>query len=320
MQVGIAGEIRAVVYRADGSIKTDTGFQKNLILNKGLDFFGGGEGSNMLGFCSIGSGNSAPAITQTSLDAHLMTKSLDGLVKNSDYLDDATGVYKTFATGEFRFVATEAMNVSEVGLSSKAGGAYMCTRALIKNTLGDPITVSVIATEVLVVYYTIYQIYSLIDVNRQINVVTNTEGNIPYNTKTRLHFVGHSGYGDIVGRPLADASSLTYFNIDNKASTTDIVSLTANAFPFFENSRSAAWAISLSTYVPGSYKRVYNITIDLAGGNNAAGIRSMLFVTTMGMWQVRFGKVDGDGTIMKTADFRNTFPLEISWGRYEGEL
>ena len=38
--IGMAGEFRVVVKRADGSTKIDTGYQKNLILNQGLDFFG----------------------------------------------------------------------------------------------------------------------------------------------------------------------------------------------------------------------------------------------------------------------------------------
>lgn len=37
--MGMAGEFRVVVKRADGSVKTDTGYQKNLILNQGLGFF-----------------------------------------------------------------------------------------------------------------------------------------------------------------------------------------------------------------------------------------------------------------------------------------
>lgn len=40
MRVGVAGEFRCVVTKADGTIKTDTGYQRNIILNQGLDFFG----------------------------------------------------------------------------------------------------------------------------------------------------------------------------------------------------------------------------------------------------------------------------------------
>ena len=51
--MGIAGEFRVVVKRADGSTKIDTGYQKNLILNQGLDFFGGGRGDYMTQYLSL---------------------------------------------------------------------------------------------------------------------------------------------------------------------------------------------------------------------------------------------------------------------------
>lgn len=70
-EVGIAGEVRCVITRADGSVKADTGFQKNLILNQGLEFFGGGKGTFINTYCAIGSGNSTPTITQTQLDAYI---------------------------------------------------------------------------------------------------------------------------------------------------------------------------------------------------------------------------------------------------------
>ena len=46
--IGMAGEFRCVVKKSDGSTKIDTGYQKNLILDQGLDFFGGGNGDNMM--------------------------------------------------------------------------------------------------------------------------------------------------------------------------------------------------------------------------------------------------------------------------------
>lgn len=60
--MGMSGEFRCVVKRADGSTKIDTGYQKNLILNQGLDFFGGSNGSDMMAYCVIGSSQANFAI------------------------------------------------------------------------------------------------------------------------------------------------------------------------------------------------------------------------------------------------------------------
>mgnify|MGYP007002822680 CR=1 FL=1 len=70
--MGMTGEFRCVVKRADGSTKIDTGYQKNLILNQGLDFFGFGTNvgnvESIMNYCIIGSGNSTPTYAQNKLD------------------------------------------------------------------------------------------------------------------------------------------------------------------------------------------------------------------------------------------------------------
>ena len=91
MQVhtGMAGEFRCVVQKADGSIKLDTGVQKNLILNQGLEFFGGVNGSGM-NYCIIGTGNSTPTIHQTKLDypISIVGRSTTCLLYTSDAADE----------------------------------------------------------------------------------------------------------------------------------------------------------------------------------------------------------------------------------------
>lgn len=67
MHSAFAGEVRFVVEN-NGVKKLDTGFNKNIILNQGLHFFGGGNGGDMMTYCLVGSGNSAPTVTQNQLD------------------------------------------------------------------------------------------------------------------------------------------------------------------------------------------------------------------------------------------------------------
>ena len=85
--MGVAGEFRCVVKRADGSTKIDTGYQKNLILNQGLDFFGGVKGTDMMQYCVIGSGNSQPVYTQNKLDTAI--KGVSGTTFSTKYDYDA---------------------------------------------------------------------------------------------------------------------------------------------------------------------------------------------------------------------------------------
>ena len=67
--IGMAGEFRCVVKRADGSTKIDTGYQKNLILDQGLDYFGSDDTTySFNNACVVGTGNCIPKVTQTKLD------------------------------------------------------------------------------------------------------------------------------------------------------------------------------------------------------------------------------------------------------------
>ena len=86
-EIGVAGEVRCVVTKAEGTVKIDTGYHKNLILNQGLDFFGGGKGSIINQSCAIGAGNSTPLITQTKLDSYI--SQADGTDATSRRLSDS---------------------------------------------------------------------------------------------------------------------------------------------------------------------------------------------------------------------------------------
>lgn len=327
MNLGIAGEFRAVVLTADGEVKSDTGLQRNLITNRGMDFFGGGYGTDMFAYCLIGAGNQAPAVTDLELQSYLtnrppeQSKAIDF---KYNYLEDGSGLYKTSRTSEYRFVAESEMNVAEVGLASTRSGSSsnytydLCTRALIKNAGGSPTSITVLATEVLVIYYTLYQFFNIADVIKTINVVSNTDGNIPYTTTARLAVVGDGGYGRIVGRALAVTDRTSDFK--RKYSQSNLPLVAKESYPSsFDSSRLYA-VESFQPYVAGSNRRVYNIAFDLTNGNDPAGLRTLAISTTMGAWQIQYGSVVGDDPIMKTADHRLNLPIEFSWGRYVGDL
>lgn len=326
MNLGIAGEFRAVVLTADGEVKSDTGLQRNLITNRGMDFFGGGYGESMFAYCLIGAGNQTPAVTDLELQSYITYETPKQAIAANfkyNYLDDGSGLYKTSCTREYRFVAANEMNVAEVALASKRTGSSgavfdLCTRALIKNAGGNPTSITVLATEVLVIYYTLYQFFNVADVIKTINLISNTDGNIPYTTTARLAVVGDSGYGDIVGKALAVTSRTSDFKKDYSQSN---LPLTAKeSYPAtFDSSR----RYSLETfqpYVAGSNRRVYNIAFKLDEGNDPAGLRTLTIFTTMGAWQIQYSSVVGDNPIMKTADHRLNLPIEFSWGRYVGAL
>lgn len=321
MNIGLAGRFQVQVYRADGTLKMDTGEQDNLILNKGLDFLGSGAG-NMMYACAIGSGSAAPRVTDTELGAALQVveRSGTGRVTNKEYVNDGSGTYKVSDMWVYRFEAVESMNVSELGLSSTrvrdgtglpATYKYnLCTRALIKNPEGSPITIPLIAGEVLVVYYTLYQVYSTEDTVSSINIVQNSGPAIPTTAITRIARAGATGYADCVGAPLMDGGSRSFFNAENLAYTTPLVAVDAALTGHFENSKAGGWSTSMSEYSSGDYFRIFNLVLDLTAANNEAGLMRVVVCTSMGVWQVQYTP-----SILKTIDHRMILPIKFSWNR-----
>lgn len=318
--IGMTGEFRCVVKRADGSTKIDTGYQKNLILNQGLDFFGGSEGYNMMEYCVIGSGNSKPVYTQNKLDTTIA--GVEGTDFSSKYDYDAArdaNLYKTNKVRKYSFSGLNNVNVSELGLASNYSGTttyFLCTRALIKDSQGNPTTITVLSGELLDVYYKLWAVYDTTDKTGTINLLDGVGGSTPYNYVLRMAGVGganiggSANYGGIIGFSFkAGAGNNNPFTYTGELGT--VKEQPKDSLQYVNNG-------SMQKYQPISNKRtaVWDFGINTTNG----AIRSFLFLTTMGFYQIRFGSVANDSPITKTNTQTLSIPIEVSWGRYEGAL
>lgn len=308
--VGIAGEVRCVIKREDGSVKEDTGFQKNLILNQGLDFFGGQKGATMFEGCAIGSGNSNPLITQTQLDSFLTIATGVEHSSKYDYAPDSSNLYKTNKVFKYTFSGLSNVNIGEVGLVSQgttSANYYLCTRALLKDISGSPTTITILSGEVLEVYYKLWNVITTLDTTTTVNMLNGKGGSVPYNVVFRPSLVGTSFLGQYLGTALAlSGDSL-------RPSASELASITSE----LGGTTSGGVNTLLESYLSGSYKRVATMYVSVSGANY--NIRSM----TVARWflsQLRFGSVVGDNPIPKTNLQTLSIPIEFSWGRYEGAL
>ena len=309
--MGMAGEFRVVVKRADGSTKIDTGYQKNLILNQGLDFFGGGKGDDMMAYCVIGSGNSQPIYTQNKLDAAIT--GFSGAKFSTKYDYDAArdgNLYKINRVKKYSFSDLNNINISEVGLAStysNTSNYYLCTRALIKDVNGNPTTITVLSGETLEIYYKLWAVFDTTNKTGQFNLLDGVGGSVAYNYVLSPMLVGRTQYDGDVGYPLTSPSTKLVYSGDKAIFTGEPSSLLYNT----------SSNDSLSSYVIGSYKRVLTFTIGISNANG--NIRTYAFLN-MGWWQIRFGSVASDSPITKTNTQTLSIPIEVSWGRYEGAL
>ena len=309
--MGMAGEFRCVVKRADGSTKIDTGYQKNLILNQGLDFFGGGKGDDMMAYCVIGSGNSNPSYAQNKLDTTI--KGVRGADFSDKYDYDAArdgNLYKVNKVNKYSFSDLNNINISEVGLASTYSNTsdyYLCTRALIKDINGNPTTITVLSGEILEIYYKLWGVFDTTDKTGKFNLLDGVGNQVAYNYVVRPMKVGNIDFRASIGSTPASNSYQTLYSGDN----TSITGAPSNTlYSDYVNG-------SLSNYVTGTYKRVFNLNISI---NAANGSIRTYGLKNMGFWQIRFGSVADDSPIKKTNTQTLTIPIEISWGRYEGAL
>ena len=314
--MGMAGEFRCVVKRVDGSTKIDTGYQKNLILNQGLDFFGGVNGSDMMAYCVIGSGNSQPVYTQNKLDTAVLGVSGANYSTKYDYNASTDGsLYKTNRVRKYSFSRLSNVNISELGLASTYSNTstyFLCTRALIKDSQGNPTTITVLSGEILEIYYKLWAVFDTTDKTGIINLLDGVGGSTAYNYKTRLSDVGsmgyHAGFAVSLFGPIS--SSVYLFN----SSGVDLSAITTSPL----GGSSSASDRSVQQYEKGSYKKFYTFIFNISTANANNRILRILFYSMR--WQIRFGSVSDDSPITKTNTQTLSIPVEISWGRYEGAL
>ena len=309
--MGMSGEFRCVVKRADGSTKIDTGYQKNLILNQGLDFFGGSNGSDMMAYCIIGRGNSQPSYTQNKLDTAVLGVSGSDYSTKSDYNASTDGnLYKTNRVCKYSFTGLKNINISEVGLASayySTSDYYLCTRALIKDSNGNPTTITVLSGETLQIYYKLWAVYDTTDKTGQINLLDGVGGSVAYNWKLRPANVANAGWYTGYWVDKHGGHSLT-FNTGDLSTIDSYPSSDGSNYNFN----------SLDSYISGSYKRVARVALAVDQENKS--IRTITVPSTMGFWQIRFGSVANDSPITKTKTQTLSIAIEFSWGRYEGAL
>ena len=315
MQVGLYGEVKVIVKRADDTVRLDTGFFPNVITNLGLDAIGNDR--NLFNFCAVGGGNSKPLNTNTKLDNFLAAGSPISSESKYDYdpVRD-TEFYKCSRTVGYRFTGLDNKNISEVGLvGDYASGQHPAyTRALIKNSAGEPTVITVLSGEILELQYRLWQVFDLKDKDQVVTAMIDGV-EVPFNVKIRLAGVGGNlggswSYAAVVGQGVMYGGSSSN---SHRFGTGELGEITG------QNSELTSYCVlRWEAYQPSTYKRKFYVNASITEAVHP--IRSFLFFTGLGAYQVRFGTVDGDLPIDKTNQDILQLGFEMSWGRYEGVI
>lgn len=292
----MAGWFKLEAVRADGSRRLLADWFPNLIVNAGLDAIG--NNATWLSQCFVGSGNNAPANTDTSLQTLVASTSsinvnTQGNSGSSPWFGTTTNTYR-FAIG----VATG--NLAEVGVGTDA--THIFSRALILDGGGSPTTITVLSSEALDVTYQLQNNSPTADVTGSITIAAvsyaYTVRAANANGTTQWAVGSHGDQGGLGG------ITPTVFNGAIGAVTGQ------------PSGTSATGAGANSAYSNGNHFTDALISFSLVQGNVSGGVAALLFSlgqggSSLGEMQIGFvPSIPKDGSHTMTLGVRHT------WARF----
>lgn len=159
--IGIQGRFQLQIHKANGELKQELEF-KNKILNSAWPATGG-SASDRFGFFHLGTGTTPPEFTDTTLQARTRwnTSQVNNFVVFS--IDYANGkiVHRT----SHQFTPGQATGTfTEIGIGPNVNGTNLFSRSLIKDSNGNPTSITVLSDEYLTINYFFDVIYPITDI------------------------------------------------------------------------------------------------------------------------------------------------------------
>ena len=272
----------------------------NLITNQGLNRLA--VGATTL-YCSVGSGNSTPVVTSTGLD----NKIGSGVYRNSDIARGAlaTAPYYGWVRQTYSFpVNTVVGNLNEVGIGWADGtnNNSLFSRSLIKDENGNPITLSIVADDLLTITYELRLYPTLTDTTGTIDTGLGTHTYISRAANVTLGY-WYGGFGEYSA--MGYSSTARTYPTDIGDIFNQPSGIESGYLGYTEN--------KAKPYTAGNYYRDIALSFGVDNANHAAGIRSLTWLSNSGLGacQIQF-----DPPIPKTNLQRFDLTLRVSWGRY----
>lgn len=302
-------------FKADGTITQKLGPFHNLVVDNGLDGLANYSLEEMTRRCHVGTGNTAPTISDTGLDSSLT--STTSVYTAWDFGGSASvGVIAyAYGTRTFSFsIGSVTGNLAEVGLSYNNGPSYtFFNRQLFLDDLGNPTTITVLADEGLRVTAEV-RVYSDLTYNDGTDADTFTfddDGTPEANGWTRYVYgtgwssgylaggrvvYGGGFYSDLYGYGKVTAKLSSASTNDNSGTTPSSVSHDAYVDGSFTRNTTLTWNVARFT---GTLRRIYLCTYR-EGLGSVYPFHAFVLTTPI--------------TIVDTEEVIFTF--SISWGRY----
>lgn len=293
---GIAGRFKIeAVDTTTGARRELAPWFNNLITDQGLNHIGS---SGIGSFCMVGTGTNTPANTDTTLGSQL-AYTVNSTITHGG---QSSIPYYSWARAVFRFDAGVATgNLSEIGIGISS--TLVFSRTLIKDSGGNPTTITVLPTEALDVTYELRLYPNTTDVPHS-TVISG----VTYTGVIRPRYATATGEGNL----------WTVRMFDTRASLNG----TSPKFTVFSGNigdvlsgpsgdqQSISGSITEDVYSANSKVRTGTVTCGLAECNVSGGIQAVSVNTTLGSFQIGFSP-----PIPKDATKVLTLGLSLSWNR-----
>lgn len=312
---GYSGWYKMEAFRLDangqevpGSRRIAADWFPNLITNAGLDLLGTltGASSTVFAFCRVGSGNTAPADTDTALVSQVAFSSTEQAQTSGV---NRTGAFYGWRRRTLRFAAGVATGtLAEVGVSATQAGALF-SRALILDGGGVPTTITVLSDEVLDVTYELRCYPTMSDAT---GTVTISGTNYSWTARPLNNVAYDFAWSTTIGANIGPR-----LTIGGQTSGAALADLPAQNAVVASGDRFTTGPITALAYTAGQYARSFQFNVGLNDGNISGGIGSF------------YAGNDSNGTgycglwawglspkLPKTSEFVATFTIRMSWGRY----
>jgi hypothetical protein len=318
--MGVAGYFEVeLIHKPTGLVKQKLRF-RNLITDAGLNWIGAGSGVTQGAgirfgsdaWMAVGSGSTAPAVTDTTLvaqSARTNSRGTPEIPVSAGSADDFDYWWirttKVFAPG----VATG--NLTEVGLFETSVGGTLFARQLFRDNTGTPITIIKTADDELRITYEL-RLYTM----KVSNVNTLTVKSESRTCTTRgydIDLAGRWGNTVVTSQALLNYLGTTwqtsYTSLNGTFISSSMPALTATQVGTRTSFSAGGW---VSGYIGSSYYKDYSATMNPGVGNLTIGsviwggnnpFPEPPFITTI------------DPPILKTDTERFTFVGRFSWGR-----
>lgn len=283
----------------EGSRRLVADWFPNLILNQGMDLLATSQ--NLFDACQVGSGSAAPAVGQTALSARIAgsTQRVGATVTTA-----SSAPYYVAYTVTYRFdEGAAAGNISEVGVGTQATGTNLFSRSLIKDSTGNPTTITILPDESLDVLYQFRYYAPPVDVTGTVVATGNIGGTYDFIMRAANVTSTNAAFG----WTLPGAQNAVPVNTSGFFATSENIAAITSGPAY---SQAAITPPTAAAYTPGSFYIDRIITASAAQANISGGVRSFLLKLGIGTYQIQF-----DPNIPKTSADVIQLTLRLSWAR-----